>query len=201
MPTPEEFRDQFNEGWQDWLERHFEEEDAPSVVPRTGHPGQPLRPRSRFPDPKFGEDPNYIPPDQLPEGNVSPEYDTLTGFLFGQEWLFVTSSWVHAIQYHDTNQDLTVEFHNGAVCQYPGITVDEAMDFATAPSKGRWIHQHLIPRNDYVLLSVGGPVHMPEAKAPRGYEPRQINRFTMRPKGTSKKSYKPGSMGKGPQRF
>jgi KTSC domain len=190
MPTPEEFRDSFTAGWESWLSQQPEmhqdvaENVYDPVVPR----GAPL---------------GQFPPDLK---GAELQYGTLQEFLFGAEWLYVTSSWVRAIQYHDKTEDLTIEFLNGAVCQYHGVTVDMAWDFATAPSKGRWVHEHLIPW-DYVLLSVG--ISGPEAKTPKNTRrfigegwtkvpgPRQINQFTVKPPG-QKRTYDPS---KGRRRF
>lgn len=151
----------------------------PTIAPRTGHPGQ-------MPDP--ANDPNYVPPDQLPPGNVSPEYNQLADFLYGGEWLYVTSSNVKAIQYDDKEQLLTVEFLNGSVYQYPNVPEVEAMDFATAPSKGRWVWQHLRPRSDYVLLTVGGPIG---GKLPRYAQGK--NRFRMKKVKGGRRTYNPGA--------
>ena len=161
--TAEAYRRQFEQDWESIVEGLVEEAEAPTVVPRTGSPGQP---------PQYAQHPEYVPPDELPPGNVSPEYDQLTKFLFGQEWLFVTSSNVNAIQYYDQEQVLYIEYKNGSVYGYTGVTLDEAIDFATAPSKGRWRHQNLpVSRNNYFIVS--GPYRSPQrfaAERRRGLE-------------------------------
>jgi hypothetical protein len=172
--------------------------DAPRVVGRLGHAGDP---------PLYGLDPQYVPPDELPEihvppaerkQSVSPEYGVLVEFLFGQQWLNVTSSNIAAIQYFDKEQLLYIEYLSGAIYGYTDVTVDEAMDFAAAPSKGRWRHQHLpVSRNNYFIVTVGGS---PGAKLPKHAQGK--DRYTMRKlRPGQRRSYQPGSMGRGPQRF
>ena len=48
---------------------------------------------------------------------------------------------VQDIEYDGTNLDVT--YNDGFKARYDGITPEQARDFATAPSKGRWAHNNL----------------------------------------------------------
>jgi len=147
----EAYRRQFEEEWADISRGIIEEVEAETVVARTGHPGQP---------PLYARDPAYVAPDELPPGNVSPDYDQLTAFLYGGHWLNVTSSNVAAIQYLDQERILYIQYLDGSIYGYTDVSHDEAIDFATAPSKGRWRHQNLPPsRANY--WHVSGPPRNP----------------------------------------
>jgi KTSC domain len=67
-------------------------------------------------------------------------------FLYFGEFLFVQSSNVAVAQYFPEDQKLMVEFLNGSAYLYSGVGVEEARDFAEAPSKGEWIWDHLRKR-------------------------------------------------------
>jgi hypothetical protein len=141
----EAYRQQFNQDWNAIAEEMIGYDEAPVVAGRYGHPGEP---------PLYANDPEYVPPDALPPDRPEVFYDDLTEFLFGAKWLNVSSSNIRAIQYHDKEELLYIEYISGAIYGYTGVTVDEAMDFASAPSKGRWRWQHLpVSRNNYFIVT------------------------------------------------
>ncbi len=61
-------------------------------------------------------------------------------------WTTVSSSWVLAIAYEDTTQELYVRFRPATTCVYAGISQAQAQSFMTAPSKGKWVHRNLYGR-------------------------------------------------------
>lgn len=62
--------------------------------------------------------------------------DVVAGFVYDQDYLPVHSSNVAAAQYFITDQKLMVEFRSGAAYLYSNVTEQEAVQFATALSKG-----------------------------------------------------------------
>lgn len=63
--------------------------------------------------------------------------------FFRDQWSAVTSSNVAAAKYDFDNSNLYVRFKDGKTYQYLGISLDQAQDFASAPSAGKWIWTHL----------------------------------------------------------
>ena len=49
--------------------------------------------------------------------------------------------------YDPANKELTVEFHNGRRYRYSGVDAKKADSFAKAPSRGEFLHDHLIGKH------------------------------------------------------
>lgn len=65
------------------------------------------------------------------------------GFLLDADLFPVHSTNVAIAQYHHETNQLMLEFLNGAAYLYSNVTIDEAFDFARAPSKGIWVWNNL----------------------------------------------------------
>jgi KTSC domain len=77
-------------------------------------------------------------------------------FLYFGAWLPVSSSWVSSAQYDVGLHRLILEFHGDTFCQYDGVSQELAESFARAPSKGKWVHAHLMhPSWPYLILAGG----------------------------------------------
>lgn len=53
---------------------------------------------------------------------------------------------VSDIHYDPATAKLTVKYRDGFTAEYDGITTEQAKDFVTSSSKGRWAHKNLWPR-------------------------------------------------------
>lgn len=60
----------------------------------------------------------------------------------------VASSNVRAVGYNARNRKLEVEFLNGAVYEYPNVSIQQHRDLMGAESKGRFMHDTIIPGRD-----------------------------------------------------
>ena len=60
-------------------------------------------------------------------------------FVYEGELLPVHSSNVAAAQYHLADSKMMVEFLDNSAYLYSNVTLDEAIQFATAQSKGSWV--------------------------------------------------------------
>lgn len=86
---------------------------------------------------------------------ASPRRDQLSGDVM--QWISVYSSWVDSYMYDSGT--LYVRFKNYttngaysiATAQYDNISFDLWLDFLQAPSKGKFVHAHLIDK-PYKLL-------------------------------------------------
>lgn len=67
-------------------------------------------------------------------------------------WITHDSSHIARSQYDLTGHTLDVEFQNGSVYQYHGMTPEEYKDFLYAPSPGEHFHQHI--KNDHQYARV-----------------------------------------------
>lgn len=71
----------------------------------------------------------------------------------------VSSSWVKSIGYveeedksrgisaflgRNRRQGIAIMFKDGITCWYPGTTIHQFRALHSAPSKGKWIHKHII---------------------------------------------------------
>ena len=65
--------------------------------------------------------------------------DEVYGFVWEGDLLPVHSSNVAAAQYFPEDRKMMVEYLGGSAYLYSSISVDEAIDFAKAQSKGGWI--------------------------------------------------------------
>lgn len=54
---------------------------------------------------------------------------------------------VNDIHYDPGTSKLTVTYRDGFTAVYDGISAEQARDFATSDSKGRWAHRNLWPRS------------------------------------------------------
>ncbi len=64
----------------------------------------------------------------------------------------VSSSNISAIGYDSDSEMLEVEFTNGAVYSYSGVTLGEYDGFMNADSKGKYLHANIKGRYSYVKL-------------------------------------------------
>lgn len=64
-------------------------------------------------------------------------------FVYEEQPLFVHSTNVAMAQYFFTTKQMMVEFLGGGAYLYDGVTEDEAIQFAKAPSKGGWVWDNL----------------------------------------------------------
>lgn len=69
--------------------------------------------------------------------------DVVEAFIYEQEPLFVHSSNVGMVQFFEPDNKLLVEFLGGGTYIYSNISVQEAIQFAQAQSKGGWIWDNL----------------------------------------------------------
>lgn len=60
----------------------------------------------------------------------------------------VRSSNIKSVGYDAKNWLLHVEFHSGAVHEYPGVSPEEHTSFVHAPSAGKYFHAHLRDREN-----------------------------------------------------
>lgn len=74
--------------------------------------------------------------------------DEVEGFVYDGELLFVQSSWVASAQYHHADRKLMVEFLNGGAGYYSDVSEEEATEFAKAYSKGKFLWDYCIGRNE-----------------------------------------------------
>jgi hypothetical protein len=65
------------------------------------------------------------------------------GFLRRGERMSVSSSNVRAASYDARSQTLTVEYLDGRAYRYGDVSEDEALSFATTPSKGTYVWDYL----------------------------------------------------------
>jgi hypothetical protein len=111
-----------------------------------------------------------------------PEIGELEEYLFFQRWIKVVSSNVGQIQYDADSQKLQIEFLNGSVYTYDGITIGEAEDFAFATSKGKWVWRHLrqnrFGRNARKGEKATVVYAFTVSRVPRKHPPRRIYDFT-----------------------
>jgi hypothetical protein len=70
-------------------------------------------------------------------------HGSLPQFVMKGKWLKVNSSNVDSAHFDAPRGILTILYRNGSYYQYFGVTPDEALDFAAAPSKGQWIWDNL----------------------------------------------------------
>lgn len=72
----------------------------------------------------------------------------------------VSSSWLESVVYDIETQTLYIDFAGKGrtktvtTCRYEGIDPDTALSLLLAPSKGRWVHFHLI-KTHYPYTVVG----------------------------------------------
>lgn len=64
-------------------------------------------------------------------------------FLYGEEWVPVTSSNLALIRYQAATKKLFIEFKNGATYSYGNVWPEEAKSLYAAGSKGKWVWDHL----------------------------------------------------------
>jgi len=64
----------------------------------------------------------------------------------------VSSSNISAIGYDADNQILEVEFTNGAVYSYSGVSSDEYEGFMSSDSKGKYFHANIKNRYSFTKL-------------------------------------------------
>lgn len=64
-------------------------------------------------------------------------------FVYEGRILFVHSSNVASAQYFPEDEKLQIEYLSGGVWLYGQVTISEAVHFAQAPSKGKWLWQHV----------------------------------------------------------
>ena len=64
----------------------------------------------------------------------------------------VESSNVSSIGYDAASNTLEVAFHNGSVYQYADVPASVYHAFMEAPSKGRFVHQHLTNQFRYTKI-------------------------------------------------
>lgn len=82
--------------------------------------------------------------------------DQVENFVYGGEPLPVSSSNVASATYALDEEQLTISYLDGAAWQYSPVTVEEALDFARALSKGTWVWDN---------LKVRGTVHQHQKTA------------------------------------
>lgn len=80
------------------------------------------------------------------------EPGTVEAFVHGGQPLFVHSSNVAMIQYHEEANKLMVEFLSGGKYLYSNVSPEEALLFAQAQSKGKWVHSHLKNKKPFQKL-------------------------------------------------
>ncbi len=64
-------------------------------------------------------------------------------FIYEDKALVVHSTNVKQARYYPHRQKMMIEYHNGSAYLYDGVSVDEAISFANAQSKGGWVWDHL----------------------------------------------------------
>jgi len=64
-------------------------------------------------------------------------------FLAGTK-LNVTSSWLSWVKYDRAAEEMEAQFLDGFRCTYEDISEGEASSFFDAPSKGGWVHDHIL---------------------------------------------------------
>jgi hypothetical protein len=79
---------------------------------------------------------------RVQEGKEKISEGEVEDFLYNETPLFVTSSNVNLAQYFAETQQMLVEFKDGAY-MYDNISIQEAVSFATAQSKGSWVWDRL----------------------------------------------------------
>lgn len=75
---------------------------------------------------------------------VASQEDTAR-FLEGLPYV-VESSWIESIQYFERREGLLIVLKSGTVSSYIPVGSWEALDLATASSKGKWIWDHIYVR-------------------------------------------------------
>lgn len=65
----------------------------------------------------------------------------------------VQSSNVRSVGYDPASQVLEVEFHDGSVYQYRGVPSTVHAGLMAAPSKGKYLHEHIKDRYRYEKLA------------------------------------------------
>ncbi len=92
--------------------------------------------------------------------------DEIQDFLENEALLFVTSTNVAAAQFFPDANKLMVEYLNGSAYLYEDISPNEAEAFARAPSKGEFVIDHLIGRENLQGHAHwhGGPSRKPVKK-------------------------------------
>lgn len=61
--------------------------------------------------------------------------------LIKGDWVPCSSSWIEAFRYDASTQTLWVRT-GGKDYSIPNLGANDAVDFARAPSKGKWLHQN-----------------------------------------------------------
>jgi hypothetical protein len=90
------------------------------------------------------QEPASLPPHEdfpiVPQGLS----DEVGAFILDGAWYSgFRSSNVKAMQWSAATGVLYVEYLNGGIYDYQPVDQDEALDFATSPSKGTWVWEHL----------------------------------------------------------
>lgn len=102
----------------------------------------------------------------------------LEAFLYFRHWINVQSSNVFAIQYVIEDKTLNVEYKDASVYEYFPVAMEIAEDFITAPSKGKWVWDHLRVRGTVFGFKV--PYRL--VSYPHGYH-KVVGKANRRPKG------------------
>lgn len=69
--------------------------------------------------------------------------DEVEAFVYFGAWLPVQSTNVKVAQYDGGKEQLLVEFLNGSLYLYSNVSEQEALEFARAFSKGKWVWSNL----------------------------------------------------------
>jgi len=77
--------------------------------------------------------------------------DDLARFYLGLKTLVESSNLAWA-EYDVAQLRLTIGYRDGSIYAYPGVSPEEAEDFALADSKGEWRHQNLPTSRPYEAL-------------------------------------------------
>ena len=99
-------------------------------------------------DRPYGNQPKKAPP-KLPAGQAGKgkmgtgsqwglSNDDVEAFLFRRKVLPVSSSNVAAAQFIAGQNKMIIAYHDDGYYEYDGVTEQEAVEFANAPSKGIW---------------------------------------------------------------
>lgn len=109
----------------------------------------------------LGKDPTDKNRRKMPSKDVE-------GFIYDGDLIYVNSSNVLAAQYHPEVNKMMVEFHGGkssgySAYLYSNVSIDEAISFAQAQSKGAWVWDHLRVRGSRTAhkkpyTKISGPV-------------------------------------------
>ena len=126
-------------------------------------PGKPPGPRDRKPSPSGHPwadvaerghtgtvypggsfDPSVVPG----TGGETLEGIDLDSFIKGEQIQFVDSSWLSWIKYNPSGYYLQIAIQGGGIYTVGNISPLEALDFAQAPSKGRWFWDNIAVRGE-----------------------------------------------------